>query len=83
MKRRKTMPNVRPAPGHLAAILKAAGSIKPGTVGILTVGHDAGCPLLGGSGACTCQRVDLALTANGQRVELDEDGNVTTEDRLQ
>jgi hypothetical protein len=40
-------------PSYLAAVLVLAGEVKPGTVQIATVAHDAGCPRLTGD-ECTC-----------------------------
>lgn len=45
------------APGgnYTAKLLRLADMAKRGTVGVVEIRHDAGCPLLTRGGICTCE----------------------------
>ena len=60
---------------YFSRLLKAGahGTFQPGTVTVINVVHDDGCPLLRG-GACNCEP-DITATGDNGKHDIDMAGN--------
>ena len=68
----KTFRVIALQPTYLARIAAAfqSGLIPPGTFSDALVAHDDDCPMLAGTGPCTCQPAIELVRADGEKVRV-------------